>query len=387
MRYGEHRTMANIYNIPSFIIKDAFPDTPADSTVNYRPNEVVGNPYNAKKTTFKFDFIDGNPANGDLRDAETEGDLSDQTDTEGSHVVVDGTEHYVQSMWIAGVTFTFSDGTILTADRGMRLFVLATNDPDTMTGDVIANPIDTVREDIEKYIKANPGVSLASFTIDTIRDDGPLDYTTISKQDDSFAICFTAGVLIETETGAVRVEDLRVGDMVFTLNNGYQPIRWIGSRPVSAQELTSNPKLCPVRIDAGALGENRPFAPLIVSRQHRVLIKSDWARELFGTDEVLVPAIKLSDLPGINVVGGVDIVYYHILLDSHEILLSNGTPSESLYLGAQALRMITDEAREEIAILFPEVVDGNIPAPQSRPFVERRRHVREMFTCEQRGHL
>ena len=42
--------------------------------------------------------------------------------------------------------------------------------------------------------------------------------------------CFTPGALIETEDGQVPVEDIRPGDMVMTIDNGLQPVRWVGQR-------------------------------------------------------------------------------------------------------------------------------------------------------------
>ena len=49
----------------------------------------------------------------------------------------------------------------------------------------------------------------------------------------------------------------------------------------------------PIRIRAGTLGNGLPEADLIVSPQHRVLVRSGIARTLFGADEVLVAAKQL----------------------------------------------------------------------------------------------
>lgn len=168
--------------------------------------------------------------------------------------------------------------------------------------------------------------------------------------------CFTAGTLILTAQGVRKVETLAVGDLIVTKDNAIQPIRWIGWRTLSKKDLTSDPKKYPVRILAGALGLNYPEKDLLVSRQHRVLIRSKIAERMFGKDEVLVPAFRLTELPGIYVDENVEnIEYIHFLFDNHEIVYSNGAPTESLFTGPEALKALRPEAREEILSLFPEL--------------------------------
>ena len=62
--------------------------------------------------------------------------------------------------------------------------------------------------------------------------------------------CFTPGTLITTPEGPRRVEEIRVGDLVTTMDHGPQPVRWIGRRTVGAMD-----GFAPVRIEAGALGK------------------------------------------------------------------------------------------------------------------------------------
>ena len=58
-----------------------------------------------------------------------------------------------------------------------------------------------------------------------------------------------------------------------------------------------------IRIGAGALGAGLPERDLMVSPQHRVMVRSDLARELSGQDEVLVAAKHLLAVEGIEIVG------------------------------------------------------------------------------------
>ena len=42
-----------------------------------------------------------------------------------------------------------------------------------------------------------------------------------------------------------------------------------------------------------------------------------------------------------------------MLFERHEIVWSNGVESESMYLGKEALKSVSKEARDEISELFP----------------------------------
>jgi hypothetical protein len=178
-------------------------------------------------------------------------------------------------------------------------------------------------------------------------------------------MCFAQGTLIKTIKGEVPIEDLRQGDRVLTFDCGYQPISWIGGRSLGQTELEQNPKLRPIRIQAGALGPNLPEQDLIVSPQHRILIKSVIAVRMFDTAEVLVPANKLLTLPGIDIEWDVDSVdYFHMLFEHHQIVFSNGSPTESLFTGPEALKAVSAEARAEIEALFPHIFYPDfVPVP------------------------
>ncbi|MGA0615257.1 Hint domain-containing protein [Paracoccus sp. KR1-242] len=166
-------------------------------------------------------------------------------------------------------------------------------------------------------------------------------------------LCFCGGTLIETPTGPLPVEGLKAGDLVVTAQ-GSAPIRWVGRSRVAATG-----KLAPVRIAAGALGNGLPRRALLVSRQHRILVRSAIVQSMFDLGEALVPANKLVGLPGITVEEGLpEVEYFHLLCDRHEILYAEGAAAESLYLGPQARRSLSPEAVEELTAIFPELMDG-----------------------------
>jgi len=173
-------------------------------------------------------------------------------------------------------------------------------------------------------------------------------------------VCFCAGSLIQTINGARKVESIQIGDVIKT-KAGFSEVRWVGKRTLELKDLRENPKLFPVRIEAGALGAGLPKRDLLVSRQHRMMIFSKIARRMFGNDVALISAIKLTKLPGIYVdenVGSVE--YFHLLFDKHEIIYAEEAPSESLFLGPGAFRAMSPEDMEEILTIFPEVAESNL---------------------------
>lgn len=183
--------------------------------------------------------------------------------------------------------------------------------------------------------------------------------------DDIGFVCFAASTLIRTEHGDTPVEHLKTGDLVATKDNGFQPIRWIGCKHLSATQLGRHTHLRPVRIRAGALGENSPLQDLSVSPQHRILVQSKIASRMFDSCEVLVAAKHLCALEGIaSNSEAKGVTYYHLLFDQHEIVTSNGAETESLYTGPEALKSISPSARLEVFGLFPELNDMSyLPKP------------------------
>jgi len=198
------------------------------------------------------------------------------------------------------------------------------------------------------------GATLGSYQSHTTT---PTPYTTIT--------CFVRGTLIETEHGPMPVEQLPAGVKVLTVDGEFKPLRLPMSRKVQADEVAQNPKLAPVRIMAGALGNGMPKRDLLVSRQHRILVSSKICERMFGESNVLIPAIRLTDLPGIFVEpnhGSVE--YFHLLFDCHEVVIAEGVPTESFFLGPEALKSMPLDARQEIVTLFPEVGElGYTPRP------------------------
>ncbi len=187
-------------------------------------------------------------------------------------------------------------------------------------------------------------------------------------------VCFVRGTLIATADGDIPVEDLKVGDLVETLDHGQQPLRWIGRRHIDALELAENVNLRPIRIRMNVVSAEEGFGDLVVSPQHRILIASKVAQRMFGNTEVLVPAKQLLAIEGVEIADDLDdVTYFHILFDQHELVCANGVPSESLHLGPVAQRSLTPAGLEEIHALFPEVASPIFMPTLCRPTIPNKR--------------
>lgn len=159
--------------------------------------------------------------------------------------------------------------------------------------------------------------------------------------------CFVAGTLIATNQGQREVETLSLGDLVLTKDDGLQPLRWIGQRTVAAQD-----NLAPIRIRANTFGTH---SDLMVSPEHRILIRDNLAELLFGEQEVLVSAKDLvNDKTVTRCVGG-DVTYVHLMFDRHQVVYSAGLATESFLPGPQTTKSFERDVIEEICTLFPEI--------------------------------
>ncbi len=190
----------------------------------------------------------------------------------------------------------------------------------------------------------------------TVTGNGPFGLGDEDSVTITILVCVASGTLIETSQGEVAVEELTVGDLVHTLDNGPQPVRWIGSRKIGAAELADNHSLRPIRILKGALGEGLPKKDLLVSPQHRVLVGGWRAELLFGEPEVLAPAKGLiNDRTVIRDASVEEIEYFHILFDSHEIIKTDGAFTESFHPGAYTMREMDDTVRAELIQILPQL--------------------------------
>jgi predicted Rdx family selenoprotein len=140
--------------------------------------------------------------------------------------------------------------------------------------------------------------------------------STITEQT---APCYCHGTLIRTDRGETPVQDLVIGDRVLTLSGEARPIKWIGRRSYRQPFIGNSRDIVPILIRAGALADGVPVRDLYVSPLHAMFV-----------DNVLIPAgllvngISVARCPHMDPVR-----YFHIELDSHDVILAEGAPSET----------------------------------------------------------
>jgi hypothetical protein len=217
-------------------------------------------------------------------------------------------------------------GSMVTLPSGL---VIQVNADGTIT--VVSDPTDT------------PGD--VSFSYEVANGDGVTDVGFVTGE---VVPCFVAGTRIDTRRGPVRVEDVVVGDLVLTLDDGWQPVRWHGARQVA-----STGALAPVLIPAGTFGDHGALA---VSPQHRLYL-TGWRAELYcGEGEVLIKAIHLARSGRLQQArSGLPVTYHHLMFDRHQIIRAEGMWSESYHPGPATLTAHDADTRDEILTLFPEL--------------------------------
>ena len=91
---------------------------------------------------------------------------------------------------------------------------------------------------------------------------------------------------------------------------------------------------------------------------------------MLGFPEALAPANTLvGALDGVKKVTDLEpVTYYHLLFDQHEVIISNGLPTESFHPAFETVSRFEKEAKSEVLSLFPELADmDERPFPLARP--------------------
>lgn len=160
-------------------------------------------------------------------------------------------------------------------------------------------------------------------------------------------ICFTPGTAIATPHGLVAVDRLRPSDLVCTVDNGPQPLVWIGNRfSVGAGSGV------PVQVATGVLGNTRP---LLLSQQHRVLIPPALGMMSGLGQDLIVPVKALVGLPGVEYAPRRMINYIHLMCEQHELIFAEGAQTETFLPRKQALKSLSEQDRDVLLTRMPHL--------------------------------
>lgn len=174
---------------------------------------------------------------------------------------------------------------------------------------------------------------------------------------------FAAGAFIACPGGERLVQDLKIGDLVQTMDHGPQPIKWIGMTPLEGVG-----DFAPVRFAAGAFGAHRALDVGPHQRMHLAMPVMDL---LFGFPEGLAAAKYLVDGAMVTPIKGGEAEFFQLLLDQHEIIWANGVATESLLLDEPEQSASPSDGPTSISRLFPELANTLPPQNQSaRPVLE-----------------
>jgi len=134
-------------------------------------------------------------------------------------------------------------------------------------------------------------------------------------------VCFVSGTLIRTPGGDTPVERLRIGNMVMTAAGEVRPIKWIGHRRLSGIGSIEHAENWPVRVMTDAMAPGQPSRDLYLSPGHALCVSV--------LEELLISVGNLLNDSTVaqSSVDAVD--YWHVELESHDVLLANDLPVES----------------------------------------------------------
>lgn len=164
-------------------------------------------------------------------------------------------------------------------------------------------------------------------------------------------VSFSRGTHITMASGEQRaIEDLRVGDMVLTRDDGAQQVHWIGASTVRAVG-----EFAPIRIKAGTLHNEND---LRVSPDHRLFIYQRSDALGAGRNEVLVRARHLVNGDTVVQEDGGFVDYFQLLFDTHQIIYAEGIAAETLLVDPRTRPALPEELSEKLAKALP----GHDPA-------------------------
>ncbi|WP_436088749.1 Hint domain-containing protein [Pararhizobium sp. LjRoot255] len=168
--------------------------------------------------------------------------------------------------------------------------------------------------------------------------------------------------------GSMRwFQSLSVADRVETVRGEALAVKWIGRHLYKRSGSSWNDSVVPIRISRHALDHQTPHRDLYLSAGHALFI-----------DGVL---IRVKDLVnGISIAPALPanremIEYFHIVLDTHEVVLAEGLAAETFLLQSYNHEDFTNFV--EFARLYP--ADQNTAMTPFAPLVGGREHLKALL--------
>ncbi len=154
----------------------------------------------------------------------------------------------------------------------------------------------------------------------------------------------SANAAVRTARGEVCARDLRVGDLIYTLDHGLRPLRWVGvSRPSEGEAPL-------VRVTREGARSQTVLAP-----QHLVHLSSPKADLVFGASEVLCPAKTLLGTGAFVADSAARPSFVHLLFDSFELIQVGEIWVESFVPDMPRIRLVDPQVAREIIDHLPRL--------------------------------
>jgi hypothetical protein len=135
--------------------------------------------------------------------------------------------------------------------------------------------------------------------------------------------CLLNGTKISTPSGDRLVQELQIGDEVQTAA-GRKTIKWIGYNKFTKEEGRAwQDSVMPIRIARFAIDDHTPHRDLYLSPAHCIFFNEVLIPVMYLINETSIAKRMPSDMSAIE--------YYHIDLDTHEVIYAEGTSVETYF--------------------------------------------------------
>jgi len=175
-------------------------------------------------------------------------------------------------------------------------------------------------------------------------------------------VCYLEGTLIATPEGERAVETLAIGDVILTADGRAVPVKWMGRQRIR-NGIFASPKMEPVCISAGALGQGLPHSDLYVTAAHGMIWHGMVVNAGAMVNGTTIRFVPMTQMPPV-------FTWFHIETEGHEEILAQGAPSETFvdYVGRSAF----DNYQEYLDLygaerIIPEMKHPRISAQRMLP--------------------
>lgn len=139
----------------------------------------------------------------------------------------------------------------------------------------------------------------------------------VASRSASYIGCFHQDAMVSTTRGRVAVKDLCETDRVFTRDNGFQPIKFLGQQHSSGEQTVAS-----VKIAAHAIAPSMPSVDVVLSSDQHVLLVTP-SQSDFGSEQLVPCQDLLATTTGLASQGS-ETCDYIVALERDEIILVDG---------------------------------------------------------------